>query len=259
MLVSILLPIRFYSPQVSSSVESLLCQTYSNFELVVILNDADAKVVEIIHKYSDLRMRVLEKTNLRNLSEALNYGAKHCKGAWIFRADADDIYSRDRLITQLHFASQFAFDITLLGMTSDKTVEVEKGGLKRIQVEDLLFSNPIVHSSVMIKREFLLQNPYDVNYKFSQDYELWTRAVKKGCVIVTDKKIVKVDGSVRSGKYVLEQEYFFLKANLKFIVDNLLKNRGCRTTFITLRALRHSLARCFNLLRNTMRYKIGRW
>lgn len=275
MLVSILVPIRSYNPRLLSSLDSLVDQTYAPYEIVIVLDDAEPKAFSLVQLWKErletqIRdtqsrpyspvLRLYKNPHPKNLSRALNFGVSKCSGEWIARADADDVYSPFRLEKQMHLVRELDYSPCLVAVSSNPhRINFKDSNQIILQPFDFLFDNPIIHSSVLIKREVLEANSYDEEFTFSQDYELWTRLVLKNTLIVTKDNLVDLDQSVRRGKYVLSQENFFLKANMRFVLRLVRISPKSIKYLSLLQALLIAYWRKLRVLKNGLRLKLGRW
>lgn len=275
MLVSILVPIRSYNPRLLSSLDSLVDQTYAPYEIVIVLDGAEPKAFSLVQLWKERLktqigdtqsrpyspvLRLYENPHPKNLSRALNFGVSKCSGEWIARADADDVYSPFRLEKQMHLVRELDFSPCLVAVSSNPhRINFKDSAQIILQPLDFLFDNPIIHSSVLIKREILEANPYDEEFTFSQDYELWTRLVIKNTLIVTKDNLVDLDQSVRRGKYVLSQENFFLKANIRFVLRLVTISPKSIKSLSLLHALLIAYGKKLRLFKNGLRLKLGRW
>jgi len=163
------------------SIESILNQTFYNFEFLIVNDASRDKTKEILEQYSnrDKRIRVLEnKTNL-GLTKSLNRGLKASQGKYIARMDDDDISSISRLEKQFLFMEQNQ-DVALCGSLGSIIDENGKEiGKKDLAIKDikkkLLFNNQFIHSSLFFRKGFF----YNETFKKAQDYELVLRVASK--------------------------------------------------------------------------------
>ncbi len=166
------------------AIDSILNQTYENFEFIIINDGSTDTSEEIIKSYKDSRIKLINNKKNLGLPASLNKAIKLSRGEYIARMDADDISEIERLEKQVEFMEKnLSVDvcgtwINILGSfkgkwkypTNDEDIKTR-----------LLFNNVIVHPSVMFRRRSLLKNNlyYDPNFRKIQDYELWARAVGK--------------------------------------------------------------------------------
>lgn len=180
-LVSVIMPVYNGSLYVSSSVESILGQTHKNFELIII-NDGsvDSSEAEIM-KFNDPRILYLKQDN-HGLSATLNKGVLLSKGHYIARQDQDDISHPNRIEMRLN--AMISRNLDLIGSRSlvidecGRVIGRHNHPLSHNAIRlFMLFDNPFVHSSVMFKRELLINNMYseDKIRQPPEDYELWSR------------------------------------------------------------------------------------
>ena len=103
-LISCILPINKDLDYLDQSIESILNQTYKNFELIIINNSADKKILKKILKFKkrDTRVKVYKKSK-GNLSELLNYGVVKSRGSYIARQDSDDVSHKKRFEHQINW------------------------------------------------------------------------------------------------------------------------------------------------------------
>lgn len=160
------------------AINSILNQTFKDFELVIINDASIDSTLEILNSFTDNRIKIITNSHNLGLTKSLNIGIKHSKGKYIARMDADDVSRRDRFEKQLKFilkhheiAVVFSFGNGFLSR------KYPKSPIKNHEIKArLLFENPLVHSSAFINKNLIGNNLYyDEDYKTSQDYELWCR------------------------------------------------------------------------------------
>jgi glycosyltransferase involved in cell wall biosynthesis len=183
-LVSVLLPVFNCERSVYKAVESILNQSYQNFEIIVIDDHSSDSSRKIIENIRDSRIRIYANPENLRLSATLNKGMALCKGKYVARMDADDYSCPNRFEAQVAFLEENP-DYLLVGSSYIKEVDGEIKGLRK-QVRryqtlksKLLFGNNICHPSVMFNKEKWFSNnlSYCENYVYAQDYDLWTRAI----------------------------------------------------------------------------------
>lgn len=172
------------------SIDSILNQTYKNLEFVIVC-DGSVQDYEVIKRYSDARIKIIKHETSIGLTKSLNECLRIAKGKYIARMDSDDIAKKNRLQVEVKFleknknigiCSTFAQYIG-----NRKGFLIDTFNRPQEKKAELLIYNNIVHSGVMIRKKFLIDNnlQYDENYKYSQDYELWTR-----CCSITDIAVI---------------------------------------------------------------------
>lgn len=161
---------------IAETIESVLNQTFQDFELLIVDDGcADNTYVQIL-EFSDTRIRVIRNEQNKGTMESANIGLAHSRGKYIARIDADDIALPIRLEKQIAFMEANP-NVGLCG-TFAETFGTEKGLLSSPTVDaeiavDLFFYNCFVHSSVIMRRSVLVQYQLFYRIPFSDDYDLW--------------------------------------------------------------------------------------
>lgn len=180
--ISALMSVYNAEGYVKDAIESILSQTFKDFEFIIINDASKDKSLEIIKSFQDSRIKLIDNSINLGLTKSLNIGLKSAKGKYIARMDADDISHPDRFKKQLEFLEAYN-DIALVGsfveVINEKNFIIDKREL--IQDPDLikfrmLFSNQFVHSSIFFRKALIDQiGGYNEKYKYSQDFELLSR------------------------------------------------------------------------------------
>ena len=100
--LSVLMAINRDDGLLSETINSILLQTYKDFEFLIINDGTDNGVVETVSKYNDIRIKLIDIPKL-GLTKALNHGLKHASGSYIARQDGGDISDLNRLKYQIEF------------------------------------------------------------------------------------------------------------------------------------------------------------
>lgn len=187
-LVSIVLPVYNAGVYLKEAIQSILDQTYTNFELIIINDGSTDDSEKLIKSYTDQRICYIFQQNT-GLAGALNTGLKAAKGKYIARQDQDDISLRERLQKQVEFLESHP-DINLLGtratvFTDDqKEMKMHDHAIEPAILRfDLLFDNPFVHSSVMFRKTAIDSiGLYNTDRSYYEDFELWSRFAFHGRV-----------------------------------------------------------------------------
>lgn len=185
----------------SGSIESILGQTFSNFEFVLIDDGSTDDTFKVIQEYSRLDPRIVpvSKPNT-GLTNSLNIGACLCRGRWIARIDADDLAMPDRLEKQLNHLRKFP-DTLLLG-TACELIDTAGARIKSYSwpidheklVDQLEMSFSIFpHSSAMFNTLVFNQvGGYNKRFLMSQDCDLWLRFCERGKISCLPEILVKL-------------------------------------------------------------------
>lgn len=187
-LVSVLLSVYNSEKYVAIAIESILNQSFDDFEFVIIDDASIDSSWDIIKKYSKVDSRIIAIKNNINIGgcKTLIKGLELCSGKYIARLDNDDWSYPDRLKKQVEFMEE-KNDVGILG----GSIEIinENGSVLGKRVYELsdaeirkkiFFCSPFAHPAVMIRKSILdLVGPYDPEYAPADDYELYFRIGRK--------------------------------------------------------------------------------
>ena len=234
--VSVVLSVYNGEKYLPEAIESILNQTYNNFEFIIINDGSTDKSLEIINSYDDERIILISREN-KGLIASLNEGFKRAKGKYIARMDADDISLVRRLEEQVTFMEK-NIDIGICGTAVIGFGEEIKEKVWKLNSSDrslkakLLFSSCFAHPSVMIRRNLINKHElfYDKNFKHAEDFELWTRFAQVSKMNNLTKPLLKYrileDSITREANKNEEERY----AVIKKIFGNYLLLLGIKNT-----------------------------
>ena len=185
--ISVILPVYNAELYIEEAVNSILSQTFTDFELIIIDDGSTDSAFELLSKLAalDARIRLVSREN-KGLIATLNEAIYLAKSAYIARMDADDIALPTRLAKQFEFL-QANPKVAVLGTCYRYMDELGTLGAKRstfTRHEDITasfyFGNPIAHPSVMVNYQLLGKDYcYSDEYRTIEDLELWTRLSAK--------------------------------------------------------------------------------
>jgi glycosyltransferase involved in cell wall biosynthesis len=237
-LVSIVLPFTNEKELLKEAVDSLIAQSFSDFELLLVDNSDDEKTRSIASAYSDERIiRLNEPT--RGIAFALNTGIRHARGTYIARMDADDIAHPRRLEFQLNYLEEHA----QIGAVACRTglfpaTEDNEGFRLFVLWQNSLLSpadhyinrfieSPVAHPSMMFRKKLIEQLGYYSTDEVPEDYELWLRWMDNQIPIakLEDELLHWRDREIRlsrTGSCYSEESFFEVKA--RYLKSHLEKN-----------------------------------
>ncbi len=178
--VSVVMPAYNAEKYIGEAIESILNQTFTDFEFIIINDGSTDKTKEIIQSYDDPRIVYLENKKNSGIVVTLNKGLDYATGEYIARMDADDISVNNRFEKQISYMEKNK-DVGLLGtgirvfgtgiQQCDRVFTTDSKQLKA----ELIFNSCIAHPTVMIRREILEKNNLRYNKEFAgaEDYCLW--------------------------------------------------------------------------------------
>jgi glycosyltransferase involved in cell wall biosynthesis len=193
-LVSVIMPVYNAERFVGDALKSILNQTYTKFESIIIDDGSKDESLAIIKKYADPRIRLIALAQNQGIVHALNTGLKAAQGKYIARMDADDVSMPSRLAMQVAFMEKHP-EVGLLG-----TQHMAIQGRARlfptnhhVLVWYMLNACPFVHPSVMLRVDVLKQHQlqYDKAFEFAEDLELWTRMCRVTQVANLPQSLIK--------------------------------------------------------------------
>lgn len=182
--VSVLMSVYNGERHLEDAVESVLRQTFRNFELVIVDDGSTDSTPGILASFAARDDRVVLVRNDCNLglTRSLNRGLALARGEYFARQDADDVSLPERLAYQVKLLDR-RLEIGLVGTWTERIDgEGHSLGVRPMPTRpthirwQLIFANPFVHSSVMFRRSLLeAAGAYNESLKYAQDHELWVR------------------------------------------------------------------------------------
>lgn len=185
--VTVLMPVYNGGEYIRLSIESILSQTYKEFELLIINDCSTDNSLETIKSFNDRRIVVHSNEVNIGQTKSLNVGLRLAKGKYIAVNDADDLSLPNRIEKQLSFISSHP-EFVVVGSSSfimDRSGRLKRTFNKPVDLQEILLwilsDTPIIHGSVIMNREIILANGgYNEEFRICQDYELWSSLIRKG-------------------------------------------------------------------------------
>ncbi|NEU06807.1 glycosyltransferase [Flavihumibacter sp. R14] len=182
--VSVIMPVYNCGDYVAEAIQSILNQTFGDFELIIIDDQSTDHTREVVASFDDPRIRLIVKPKNSGYSISLNMGLELARGRFIARMDGDDISAGERFEKQVCFLNQNP-QIAVCG-TWFKIISTEEKiryptSHEAIKVA-LLDYCVIGHPTVMFRKSFLEANDlrYNTDFEPAEDYELWSRIIALG-------------------------------------------------------------------------------
>jgi len=218
--VSVLMAVRNGGPYLDASIASIVGQTFTDWELVVVDDASDDGTPRVLAEWTARDPRIRVVTNTANIGQtaSLNKGLRECRGDWVARQDADDLSDPRRLAAQMKFLDRHP-DIVLLGTQG---ILIDEAG-KKVGLLDVpsgeagilwtsMFLNPFLHTSVVFRRAIALEkyHGYDEDFRIAQDYDLWVRMLNTSPTANLPARLVSYrrsdDSLSRAGRGLAEEE-----------------------------------------------------
>jgi glycosyltransferase involved in cell wall biosynthesis len=184
--ITVLMPVYNGAMYLPEAIDSILQQTYEDFEFLIIDDGSMDQSVRIINSYDDPRIRLIKNERNLGLVSTLNKGIDLAKGEFIARMDCDDISLPERFEKQMALMSQHpevgvcgGWIEYFMGRVLVLKLPISDAEIKRTLPSD----NPIAHPTVMMRTKVIknLQVYYNPGYSHVEDYELWIRLAVVTC------------------------------------------------------------------------------
>lgn len=203
---------------IKQSIDSILYQTFSNFEFIIINDNPEGKEqLAMLHEYAqkDHRIKVIENTENKGLTKSLNVGIACAKGKYLARMDADDISLPNRFMIQYEYMEHHPeIDICgswakLFGNVPPVAYTINKLPIEPENIKLYsLFYNPMIHPSMFIRTKSFALPLYNEHFIKAQDYVLVGESLIQGKKLANIPQVLmKYRVTQKSGKkaYVSQQ------------------------------------------------------
>ena len=186
--ITVLMSVYNDLPYLQGAIESILNQTFTNFEFLIFDDASTDGSNEVLQEYArqDSRIKLITNHLNRGLGFNLAEGVQIARSPWIARMDADDIALTNRLELQLNYVQAHP-DISILGGcaididSQDRFISERKVPTNHQQIRKLIWTNPFIHGTVLLNKASILKvGSYSRQLSKRQDYDLWFRCAKAG-------------------------------------------------------------------------------
>lgn len=184
-LVSVLMPAFNAEKYIARAIESILQQSFSNFELIVLNDGSTDRTSQIIDQFKDQRIRKIDLPINQGLVKARNLLVSNARGKYIAFLDSDDVAFPNRLAAQVKFLDQNNADIC--GGAYDAFYEARKktkASKERYSDSDIraliTICSPLCNPAVMARADIFKKHPYQEGKDYAEDYTLWVELALEG-------------------------------------------------------------------------------
>ena len=266
-LISVLMPVYNTKEEyLRASIESILNQTFKNFEFIIVNDGSTNNVEEVILSYKDDRIKYFKQEN-QGIVRALNNAWSKASGKYIARMDSDDIAYPERFAKQIKFLEENP-EYSLIGswakiIPSKNIIKLPQD----IKIMDLLADCMFVHPSIMFnKADFEKFNiRYESGFDYVEDYCFYARAIK--CLKMTNLQEVLLDYRVYPENSSSKNRNVRIKSSFKvqdIILENLSNDKNLQEKILNLAYLKkrkknkftESIFSIKNLYKNWTKYKL---
>lgn len=188
-LVSILMPVFKTAPYLREAMDSMLCQTFQDFELIVLDDCSPDNAEEILDAYDDPRIVRYKGEKNVGLSNVLNVGIGMARGKYIARMDSDDISLPQRLQVQVEYLETHPdIDLVSVGMRlfgAKEATWIRELNPEKVKIE-AMFHSPVLHASSVWRKDAFENQGLRFRQEMvpAEDYDLWVRAMLRGLKLV---------------------------------------------------------------------------
>lgn len=252
-LVSIIIPTYNHANYLKKAIHSVLCQTYKNWEAIIIDNYSKDNTASMINEYKDSRIKYYKFFNQGVIAKSRNVGLRSAKGEWLAFLDSDDWWTKDKLKNCMKHSNK---NVDLIyheletkypkqKLFRSKTIASHK--LKKPILIDLLLStiengNPIKQSSVLVRKNILIKIGginEDKNLVAAEDYHTWLRIAqitdkfkyidkKLGCIYKHESNISKKKDITAAKRIAFKDFFNFLNSQQRLnLFSKLRYESGC--------------------------------
>ena len=189
-LVSVIMSVYNDGDRVQKAIESILNQSYSNFELLITDDCSSDHTLRICNKYSELdNVKVYQNNENIGLTKSLNKLIEQAKGDFIARQDSDDISHKMRIEKQIEYMEtrDLLVSTTRATLLQNNYYKIRPRWSHLIPNKLVIkLKNPFIHGTLIIQKELLLEfGCYDESYYFAQDFKLFSDLINSGIKVTT--------------------------------------------------------------------------
>ncbi|GAB3930265.1 glycosyltransferase family 2 protein [Larkinella terrae] len=250
--VTVGLPVYNAAPYLAEAIQSVINQSFTDWELVVVDDGSTDESLAIARSFTDPRIKLIADGKNTGQSVRLNQISRMATGKYIARMDADDVMTVDRLQTQVHFMNEHS-EVDLVSsyvysIGTDNKVYGMRGTTHLPQtLGEAVSGFPIVHPAVLTRRSWSVANPYNEQIPRVQDYELWLRTWHTSRFFIINRPLL----FYREIGIPYKNKYLRSSAQIRHILETQYRTElGWRKTYQikTKTVLKGALYVLFNLL-----------
>lgn len=192
--VSVCMPMYNAERYIRESIDSILAQTFQDFELLIVDDGSTDSSCQIIMSYKDPRIRLIRNTH--DFIGTSNMLIENARGEYIARMDSDDRMLPNRLQMQVDIMEEHP-EIDILGggfvrFGKGSNYYIPQKPLQRLKIGDFIGGNCIANPTVMMRRQSILSSNvcYEQEYIYAEDFRFWITAVVKGLYLTNTDTIL---------------------------------------------------------------------
>ncbi|MEQ8361378.1 MAG: glycosyltransferase [Cyclobacteriaceae bacterium] len=234
--VSIIMPVYNGMPYLPLAIDSILNQTFSDFELILINDCSTDGSASYIESIKDRRIVSINNSDNLGITKTLREGINVARGTYIARLDADDIAYPQRIEKQVLFLDKNP-RYGLIG-TSYRSIDEDGAtlGVRAVFTDDLevrwkmLFKSPFVHSSIMLQKAIIDSNNFNYEHTYAEDYHLWNLIMKYTNACILEEPLLDYRVHNKSWTFTRKSNQVQARLDLSFsLINNILTLAGTKT------------------------------
>ncbi len=206
--VTVLAALYNDAPYVRAAIDSVLGQTFSDFEYLIINDCGTDGSRDLVAAYDDPRIRLVDNEQNLGLTKSLNRGLALARGELIARFDTNDINFPERFAKQVAYLDAHP-DVAAVGVQST-IIDTAGHRIRRAEMKrpvtdaairwHIMFGTPLIHSGAMYRRSVVYEERggYDEEFRVGQDGELWSRLIRTHRLANIDEQLMAVRFDPRS-------------------------------------------------------------
>lgn len=221
--ISIIVVCKDSIATINKSIDSVINQTYKDYELIVIDGDSTDGTKEfLLSKKKFISKLKSEKDS--GISNAFNKGISIADGEWLFFLNSDDYFTSNNTLNDVvaHLNENLNLIIGRVQLINDQKKMLGEFGGDDVNFSKMSFYNVIPHQSTFIKKKIFNNNGYDENLKYSMDYEFYWRHKNDLKIKLINSKIAIVNNKGSSAQNYLKLFDEYAAIQRKYNVNNLL-------------------------------------
>ncbi|MEW5746938.1 MAG: glycosyltransferase [Nitrospirota bacterium] len=222
--VSIVMSVYNGERHLREAVESILGQTFTGFEFIIVDDASRDRSREIVRSYTDPRIVLLENERNQGITRSLNRALGQARGAYLSRQDADDISEPERLEVERDFLERRPE----VGLVGTHAAFIDRAGrafkvwrtpeTHEEIVKGMLYGNCFCHGSVMLRRSCLdAVGHYREEFRYTQDYDLWLRVSERFATANIDRilyRMRRTPGTISRNRHEEQLDFHLLAREL---------------------------------------------
>ena len=210
--ISVIMSVFNDQKNIESSVNSILDQTYKNFELLVRDDGSSDQTRKILESIKDKRIKLFTSSKNIGLTKSLNLLIKKSSGTLIARQDSDDISLKDRFEIQVNRLISGSYDAVLSRAILKDSSSLRPNFSFYLPKKFVIkYKNPFIHGTLLIRKKVLIElGMYDENFIYAQDYKLMKSMIDNGIRFKILKKplyVLNTEDNISSNMSE-QQEYY---------------------------------------------------